>query len=75
MPAVPIDRLGNQQLSPRDQNRRGEAKAGGEKGGRQPPPPHPQTQPASLLSAKERLHSAGVRLAGGWAHWWRLTPA
>lgn len=40
-PAVPIDRLGNQQLSPSDQNRRGEAKAGGEKGGRQPATPLP----------------------------------
>ncbi|CAB1446105.1 unnamed protein product [Pleuronectes platessa] len=27
------------------------------------------------VGAQERLHSAGVRLAWGWAHWWRLTPA
>lgn len=29
----------------------------------------------SSLAAQGRLHSAGVRLARGWAHWWRLTPA
>lgn len=62
MPAVPIDCLSNQQLSPSDQS--------GRRGGREPPP-----HLAPLLSAQERLHSAGVRLARGWAHWWRLTPA
>lgn len=71
-PAVPIDRLGNQQLSPSDQSRRGEVEGGKKRWEVEPPPP---TRPTPILSAKERLHSAGVRLAGGWAHWWRLTPA
>lgn len=74
-PAVPIDRLGNQQLSPSDQSRRGEEGGGkGEVGGSPHHHHHPLTL-TPLLSAQERLHSAGVRLARGWAHWWRLTPA
>lgn len=69
MPAVPIDRLGNQQLRPSDQRRRGEVGGGKRRWEVAPNPPHSTRQP------RKRLHSAGVRLAGGWAHWWRLTPA
>lgn len=70
-PAVPIDRLGNQQLSPSDQSGRGEAGWGGRKRWEVAPSP-------TLLFSRQprkRLPSAGARLARGWAHWWRLTPA
>lgn len=40
-PAVPIDRLGNQQLSPSDQSRRGEVEGGKKRWEVEPPPSNP----------------------------------
>lgn len=56
-PAVPIDRLGNQQLSPSDQSERGEEGGReGEVGGSSPPLPPllPFLPPNPLLSCQPR---------------------
>lgn len=50
-PAVPIDRLGNQQLSPSDQSRRGEEGGGKE---RWEVAPNTTTPSPSLLSCQPR---------------------
>lgn len=58
-PAVPIDRLGNQQLSPSDQSRRGEEGGRGERW-EVAPPSYPDPPHSSVVSPGKASLSWGV---------------